>query len=245
MLFISSSCCISFDSYIKPQLSHRCPWRQRVVYLLIPTSNHNLAVADRGFYWLYIFWFLHQTTTANCCHQHSLSCISFDSYIKPQRPWWFLSFSYVVYLLIPTSNHNLSIRFIFFIVLYIFWFLHQTTTLQQQGTKTPCCISFDSYIKPQPERRFDFSSAVVYLLIPTSNHDLRLSLISLFWLYIFWFLHQTTTWLAEDSSPLRCISFDSYIKPQPPTDNFRFSLVVYLLIPTSNHNSFYALSYLC
>ena len=55
--------CISFDSYIKPQL---------------------------------------------CC-LHLLdgeSCISFDSYIKPQRIVRSQVKTQVVYLLIPTSNHN-------------------------------------------------------------------------------------------------------------------------------------------
>ena len=33
-----------------------------------------------------------------------------------------------------------------------------------------------------------------------------------------------------------CISFDSYIKPQPIVCCMEQKLVVYLLIPTSNHN---------
>ena len=33
-----------------------------------------------------------------------------------------------------------------------------------------------------------------------------------------------------------CISFDSYIKPQPDAQSLMIWLVVYLLIPTSNHN---------
>ena len=33
--------CISFDSYIKPQLHSMVMSLQLVVYLLIPTSNHN------------------------------------------------------------------------------------------------------------------------------------------------------------------------------------------------------------
>ena len=37
----------------------------------------------------------------------SLRCISFDSYIKPQQNTPFLHRFPVVYLLIPTSNHNL------------------------------------------------------------------------------------------------------------------------------------------
>ena len=35
----------------------------------------------------------------------------------------------------------------------------------------------------------------------------------------------------------RCISFDSYIKPQLITVIYLVHNVVYLLIPTSNHNS--------
>ena len=34
----------------------------------------------------------------------------------------------------------------------------------------------------------------------------------------------------------RCISFDSYIKPQPIHCHFSQNWVVYLLTPTSNHN---------
>ena len=35
----------------------------------------------------------------------------------------------------------------------------------------PCCISFDSYIKPQLMKPFCENPVVVYLLIPTSNHN--------------------------------------------------------------------------
>ena len=43
------------------------------------------------------------------CQVHPLDgCISFDSYIKPQLPNLAFGGSLVVYLLIPTSNHNLS-----------------------------------------------------------------------------------------------------------------------------------------
>ena len=59
--------CISFDSYIKPQLSQSTEKTERVVYLLIPTSNHN--------------------------------CLG-DKHIKHS----------VVYLLIPTSNHNPEVQ---------------------------------------------------------------------------------------------------------------------------------------
>ena len=37
-----------------------------------------------------------------------MGCISFDSYIKPQPKCWWEHYDGVVYLLIPTSNHNAS-----------------------------------------------------------------------------------------------------------------------------------------
>ena len=40
----------------------------------------------------------------------------------------------------------------------------------------------------------------------------------------------------------RCLSLDSYIKPQHATNIEREHIVVYLLIPTSNHNLLVALS---
>ena len=45
--------------------------------------------------------------------------------------------------------------------------------------------SFDSYIKPQSEQRVTSDNIVVYLLIPTSNHNLLIIKISYIWLYIF------------------------------------------------------------
>ena len=142
---------------------------------------------------MYIFWFLHQTTTLLLVRLFWHSCISFDSYIKPQRwtppavsaPVVYLliptsnhnlqkiqdKITAVVYLLIPTSNHNFHLTMIRPFLLYIFWFLHQTTTIQM------------------------------------SIRDMEL-------LYIFWFLHQTTTSVYITEILKRCISFDSYIKPQ-------------------------------
>ena len=235
--------CISFDSYIKPQLlsiiaiimlvvylliptsNHNffcaAVGRWLVVYLLIPTSNHNSSLLKRFGFVLYIFWFLHQTTTLPYVSRDNLrlyifwflhqtttnawkvssttSCISFDSYIKPQlrevqpRRWRVVylliptsNHNYslapheqasVVYLLIPTSNHNIAAKEKFFFVLYIFWFLHQTTTR--------CNTRYDNQ-----------------------------------GLYIFWFLHQTTTLGYINTSLDSCISFDSYIKPQPSTRSF-------------------------
>ena len=185
--------CISFDSYIKPQ--QRCGRKHLsgVVYLLIPTSNHNCHTLIFFFDGLYIFWFLHQTTTLKASGRIVLGCISFDSYIKPQL----------------------------------------TVVLR---CCTLCCISFDSYIKPQRQRRVWKSSLrcisfdsyikpqlvlhqvlllwVVYLLIPTSNHNYEIANTGYIMLYIFWFLHQTTTYFQNTITYISCISFDSYIKPQ-------------------------------
>ena len=142
-----------------------------VVYLLIPTSNHNWINAKSFIIALYIFWFLHQTTTRSIFAKYSRCCISFDSYIKPQLIILFAFIAIVVYLLIPTSNHNALMQMAAAFLLYIFWFLHQTTT-ERSKIKT----------------------------------DLLL--------YIFWFLHQTTTGSVNTCVAVRCISFDSYIKPQ-------------------------------
>ena len=164
-----------------------------VVYLYIPTSNHNLSIAQTTSSQLYIFIFLHQTTTS---YQHSASrqsCISLYSYIKPQLEVLVLSigpgcislYSYikpqrvplqtentsVVYLYIPTSNHNASVLLITIFALYIFIFLHQTTTIHRR--------------------------AYIYL-----------------GLYIFIFLHQTTTTILPFFLLQSCISLYSYIKPQ-------------------------------
>ena len=232
--------------------------RASVVYLLNPTSNHNSLRATKQTSWLYIFWILHQTTT--CCHiiGNFAGCISFESYIKPQHAGGWQSWLLVVYLLNPTSNHNLSawlvcirMLYIFWILhqtttvgldmfliplLYIFWILHQTTTVSYNSISFPCCISFESYIKPQPALQRYKEIQVVYLLNPTSNHNLISMFVQDNKLYIFWILHQTTTALVLLSTPtplytfwilhqtttlrplllleVRCISFESYIKPQ-------------------------------
>ena len=141
--------CISFDSYIKPQRLRLCCRFLAVVYLLIPTSNHNGSAIAPNALPLYIFWFLHQTTTPTFRCYLIICCISFDSYIKPQRCVCLPEQLLVVYLLIPTSNHNFDV-----------------------------C-----------SRLLDY---VVYLLIPTSNHNPPVRLMPEIWVYIFWFLHQTT-----------------------------------------------------
>ena len=201
--------------YIKLQTFRTGNANSSVAYLLIPTSNHNGGSLIPDIALLYIFWLLHQTTTADgfdiskpSCISfdsyikpqlglHSLlhigSCISFDSYIKPQLPSYNPTNRRVVYLLTPTSNHNSILFLNFGAKLYIFWLLHQTTTVMQNIFVYSCCISFDSYIKPQPLALHYECTLVVYLLTPTSNHNSFLFYRFYSRLYIFWLLHQTTT----------------------------------------------------
>ena len=126
--------------------------------------------------------------------------------------------TYVVYLLIPTSNHNSRLGPIDVVKLYIFWFLHQTTTFDSDELAQDCCISFDSYIKPQLAESAKLLQMVVYLLIPTSNHNCCLSLsVCAIVVYL-----------------LIPTSNHNYYRSQEV-----LSSVVYLLIPTSNHNGFW------
>ena len=56
-------CCISYYSYIKPQLLVIGNYKKAVVYRTIPTSNHNHHTHCMPLFELYIVLFLHQTTT--------------------------------------------------------------------------------------------------------------------------------------------------------------------------------------
>ena len=142
-----------------------------VVYLSLPTSNHNWQMLMLSPLMLYIFRFLHQTTT------------------------W------------ANDGHLLA-------KLYIFRFLHQTTTLDRLLRIILSCISFASYIKPQLNALLNKKNKVVYLSLPTSNHNTTSIAYAACGLYIFRFLHQTTTKARFWSVLPRCISFASYIKPQ-------------------------------
>ena len=55
--------CISYYSYIKPQQEEEWVVFHPVVYRTIPTSNHNSRAEWVIIYPLYIVLFLHQTTT--------------------------------------------------------------------------------------------------------------------------------------------------------------------------------------
>ena len=275
-----NSSCISSLFYIKPQLQGVVRLQRPVVYLLFSTSNHNQCPHQSITYWLYIFSFLHQTTTSSLFWICSLSCISSLFYIKPQLMDGIPEHAGVVYLLFSTSNHNpqgrtgfscvlyifsflhqtttCSLRFGSSSALYIFSFLHQTTTMQTLYAIVNCCISSLFYIKPQLMRCFFVTAVVVYLLFSTSNHNregavksprlvvyllfstsnhnqtydraVQVTVVYLLFstsnhntlagikssivLYIFSFLHQTTTSRLQPYSLPSCISSLFYIKPQ-------------------------------
>ena len=99
-----------------------------VVYRSIPTSNRNCGITAKLGNKLYIVLFLHQTATLGWVLSPAPGCISFYSYIKPQRSGGGMAqlrrcisfYSYikpqqqprgelarqVVYRSIPTSNRN-------------------------------------------------------------------------------------------------------------------------------------------
>ena len=56
-------CCISFESYIKPQLAIEVPNAWGVVYLLNPTSNHNYILG--GFFLGWVVYLLNPTSNHN------------------------------------------------------------------------------------------------------------------------------------------------------------------------------------
>ena len=177
-----------------------------------------------------------------------IRCISFESYIKPQRFASLFHRAPVVYLLNPTSNHNEGENIGKWIRLYIFWILHQTkgeggicSCANHNSSESGINACFVVYLL-NPTSNHNLKSltiivaSVVYLLNPTSNHNgpgLRIR-----WprLYIFWILHQTTT--AQNVVPCGrcCIYFESYIKPQLLKLSWIIGSVVYLLNPTLNHN---------
>ena len=120
--------CISFVSYIKPQWFFRRLPRRLVVYLSFPTSNHNLDIIKDNIAKVVYLSF----PTSN--HNRTFNCRKGKG---------------VVYLSFPTSNHNFARHIALNELLYIFRFLHQTTTMHPQYYVHFRCISFVSYIKPQ------------------------------------------------------------------------------------------------
>ena len=120
-------------------------------------------------------------------------CISFVSYIKPQR------------FKVNKRKNGRCISFVSYI---------KPQLISRYLSARNSCISFVSYIKPQLSNTIFPVCAVVYLSFPTSNHNTSCVLSYSATLYIFRFLHQTTTCQGEFHYRNRCISFVSYIKPQ-------------------------------
>ena len=110
-------------------------------------------------------------------------------------------------------------------MLYIVLFLHQTTTVRCRSSHLYSCISYYSYIKPQPDLHCKDGWCVVYRTIPTSNHNWTTTYQNFLdvvyrtiptsnhnfftltydndQLYIVLFLHQTTTTSPELQNSLR------------------------------------------
>ena len=119
-----------------------------VLFLHQTTTDGDIYQEWEG---LYIVLFLHQTTTRSHQESYHYCCISYYSYIKPQRIRCHAAVCPVVYRTIPTSNHNLWGRGRFYRhVVY-----RTIPTSNHNNT-----INSDS------------STSVVYRTIPTSNHNL-------------------------------------------------------------------------
>ena len=187
-------CCISFDSYIKPQL---IPMKNTSLWCCISFDSY-IKPQPRT---IKIYW--------------TSSCISFDSYIKPQLVEPLRRPKKVVYLLIPTSNHNSDSQCSKGTsVVYLLIPTSNHNSLPFIHLLSPVVYLLIPTSNHNLSRCLNCEHRVVYLLIPTSNHNHRTNNSAASGLYIFWFLHQTTTILINLSSYSSCISFDSYIKPQ-------------------------------
>ena len=231
--------CISFESYIKPQRWSDGSFKLPVVYLLNPTSNHNTMVGFAAVMALYIFWILHQTTTKKLDTRKDellyIFWILHQTTTVALLHHWRIRL-YIFWILHQTTTivpfGNISI------LLYIFWILHQTTTLCLSAFLLLGCISFESYIKPQPalvlktaqERCISFESYIKPQLRMLTETSIRRCIS--FESYI-----KPQPQLEATINKLGCISFEFYIKPQLNGLWYFLYRVVYLLNPTSNHNS--------
>ena len=164
---------------------------------------------------LFIILFLHQTTTEFDGLGYQAGCLSSCSYIKPQQKKRIMIVKSVVYHLVPTSNHNGSVCFWQVWSLFIILFLHQTTTYYLGSSVVLGCLSSCSYIKPQHHAPgyFNLSRCLSSCSYIKPQHE------------------SLTPQCIQS-----CLSSCSYIKPQQRTWCNHWYLVVYHLVPTSNHN---------
>ena len=123
-------------------------------------------------WWLFIILFLHQTTTHIKNHDKEVYVVY---HLVPtsnhNEPRLYRDPRQVVYHLVPTSNHNQSPPRKLVYLLFIILFLHQTTTRRFLRRTGWCCLSSCSYIKPQQQFPALLMILVVYHLVPTSNHN--------------------------------------------------------------------------
>ena len=165
--------CISFYSYIKPQQGKYLQRPRCVVYRSIPTSNRNqlpvLVIVSR----LYIVLFLHQTATCQSCLHRFPSCISFYSYIKPQHnPQTGLRDSSCISFYSYIKPQPFSVKRVIKIRCISFYSYIKPQHISGFIQNVLRCISFYSYIKPQLSRQSQSYELVVYRSIPTSNRNM-------------------------------------------------------------------------
>ena len=167
----------------------------------------------------------------------AMSCLSSCSYIKPQHFSRCCVHGFVVYHLVPTSNHNGNAkRNLKAQVVY-----HLVPTSNHNSHHGLFDVSRVVYhLVPTSNHNYISSYisclSVVYHLVPTSNHNREFDTSMYSELFIILFLHQTTTlnrFLCTNpllfiilflhqttTSPLlligfcSCLSSCSYIKPQ-------------------------------
>ena len=116
-------------------------------------------------------------------------------------------------------------------------FLHQTTTIPVANLFDCCCICLYSYIKPQPAATYSPNSACCICLYSYIKPQLKgcacAELLGCICLYSYIKPQHIENLKDADKS---CICLYSYIKPQPDLSNLTCRFVVYVSIPTSNHN---------
>ena len=143
-------CCISFYSYIKPQPAIILTLCLIVVYRSIPTSNRNTHEDDSSSEW--VVYRSIPTSNRNFFETdaHRPAVVYRSIPTSNRNEFWAAPYiDPVVYRSIPTSNRNFSILKERLDSLYIVLFLHQTATQNRLRFEVHCCISFYSYIKPQ------------------------------------------------------------------------------------------------
>ena len=214
-------------------------YRTKVVYHLVPTSNHNTLLSLHSMLLLFIILFLHQTTTSINFTVKGFRCLSSCSYIKPQLQLELKNTQFVVYHLVPTSNHNY--RMMFPNTRHVVY--HLVPTSNHNRKTLPEFYKIVVYhLVPTSNHNLAQTLAslhkVVYHLVPTSNHNSSPTLAYGNLLFIILFLHQTTTSNKTDmfGYGLFIILFlhqTTTYRPYPYP-----AAVVYHLVPTSNHNYF-------